>query len=80
MWAGCYAYSADAIPMVYEHSSVLVVTGASGSGIMKADALARMVDSLYRGESDVELFGGRRMPSTALGLSEREVEVEKVLI
>jgi glycine/D-amino acid oxidase-like deaminating enzyme len=80
MWAGDYAYSVDAIPLVYEHSGVLVVTGASGSGIMKADALGRIADALYRGESKAELYGGKQMSSTALGLVNRDVDVENVLI
>lgn len=80
MWSGSYCYSVDAIPQVYEHSGVLVVTGASGSGIMKADALARMVDALYRSEPHAELFGGRTIPSDSLGLTNRKVEVEGVLI
>jgi glycine/D-amino acid oxidase-like deaminating enzyme len=37
-WAGGYSYSPDAIPFVYYDCGVLVLTGASGSGIMKADA------------------------------------------
>ena len=80
MWAGAYAYSVDAIPLVYEHSNVIVVTGASGSGIMKADAIARMADALYRGEKDAELFGGRRITANSLGLTHRKVERENVLI
>jgi glycine/D-amino acid oxidase-like deaminating enzyme len=80
MWAGAYAYSVDAIPLVYEHSGVIVVSGASGSGIMKADALGRIADALYRGEPKTELYGGRSMKTTSLGLVNREVEVEKVLI
>jgi FAD-dependent oxidoreductase domain-containing protein 1 len=80
MWAGSYCYSVDAIPLVYEHSGVIVVTGASGSGIMKADAIARMADALYRGEEDAELYGGRTIPATSLGLTYRKVEQENVLI
>jgi len=80
MWAGSYVYSVDAIPLVYEHSGVIVVTGASGSGIMKADALGRIADALYRGEPQTVLYGGRTMKTTSLGLVNREVEVEKVLI
>ncbi|MHA2427377.1 MAG: NAD(P)/FAD-dependent oxidoreductase [Candidatus Hermodarchaeia archaeon] len=80
MWAGAYSYSVDAIPLVYEHSGVIVVTGASGSGIMKADAIARMADALYRGETDTELHGGRTIPTTSLGLTHRKVERENVLI
>jgi glycine/D-amino acid oxidase-like deaminating enzyme len=80
MWAGDYAYSVDAIPLVYEHSGVIVVTGASGSGIMKADAIARMADALYRGEKDAQLFGGRTIPAGSLGLTHRKVEIESVII
>jgi FAD-dependent oxidoreductase domain-containing protein 1 len=80
MWAGAYTYSVDAIPLVYKHSGVIVVTGASGSGIMKADAIARMADSLYRGEANTELYGGRTIPATSLGLTHRKVERENVLI
>jgi FAD-dependent oxidoreductase domain-containing protein 1 len=80
MWAGTYTYSVDAIPLVYEHSGVIVVTGASGSGIMKADAIARMADALYRGEANAELYGGRTIPATSLGLTHRKVERENVLI
>jgi len=79
-WAGCYCYSYDAIPYVYEHSGVIVVNGASGSGIMKADALGRLVDALYRGEAHAELYGGGKLSTTALGLTDRHVEVERVLI
>ncbi|TRO54652.1 FAD-binding oxidoreductase, partial [Candidatus Bathyarchaeota archaeon] len=80
MWAGAYAYSVDAIPLVYEHSGVIVVTGASGSGIMKADAIARIADALYRDEKDAQLFGGRTIPSRSLGLTHRKVEIESVII
>ncbi|MFX1509573.1 MAG: NAD(P)/FAD-dependent oxidoreductase [Promethearchaeota archaeon] len=80
MWAGAYSYSVDAIPLVYEHSGVIVVTGASGSGIMKADAIARMADALYRNETNAELFGGRTIAATSLGLTHRRVERENVLI
>ncbi len=79
-WAGGYSYSPDRIPFVYKESGVLVVGGASGSGIMKADALARIADALYRGEPEAELFGGKTMLSTALGLKNRKVEVESVII
>jgi glycine/D-amino acid oxidase-like deaminating enzyme len=79
-WAGDYAYSIDAIPLVYYTAGALVVTGASGSGIMKADAIARMADALYRGEKNAELFGGRTIEADALGLTNRKVEEERVLI
>lgn len=80
MWAGDYAYAVDAIPLIYDHSGVIVVTGASGSGIMKGDAIARIADALYRGQSKATLYGDRTIPADSLGLTNRKVEVENVLI
>ncbi|MHA1958959.1 MAG: NAD(P)/FAD-dependent oxidoreductase [Candidatus Thorarchaeota archaeon] len=79
-WAGGYCYSPDRIPFVYLKCGILVVNGASGSGIMKADALARIADALLRGEDEAELFGGKRIASDALGQKDRDVEVESVVI
>ena len=79
-WAGSYNYSPDRIPFVYLECGVLVVNGASGSGIMKADAMARIADALYRGEPEAELFGGKKIPSSTLSIRDRDVEVESVII
>ncbi len=79
-FAGSYCYSFDALPYVYKQAGVIVVTGASGSGIMKADAMARIADALYRGEKEAELFGGQRMPTNTLSVADRQVEVERVII
>jgi len=79
-WAGGYCYSPDRIPFVYLECGVLVVNGASGSGIMKADALGRIADALYRGETEAELFGGKRLPSKTLSIKDRNVEIESVII
>ncbi len=80
MWAGGYCYSPDRIPFVYEDHGVIVVNGASGSGIMKADALGRIVDALYRGEEEAELYGGRRINAKALGQKNRKVDKESAVI
>jgi FAD-dependent oxidoreductase domain-containing protein 1 len=79
-WAGGYCYSPDRIPFVYLECGVLVVNGASGSGIMKADALGRIADALYRGEPEAELYGGKKIPSNTLSIKDRDVEVESVII
>lgn len=79
-WGGGYNYSPDAIPFAYKESGFMVVNGTSGSGIMKADAVARIADALYRAQPDAELFGGKRMPSNALSIKDRKVEVESVII
>ncbi len=79
-WAGCYCYSQDSIPYVYMENGVLVVNGASGSGIMKADALARIADAIYRGLPEAELFGGKKVPSNMLSIKDRKVDIESVVI
>ncbi|TFF91524.1 FAD-binding oxidoreductase [Candidatus Thorarchaeota archaeon] len=79
-WAGGYNYSPDKIPFVYLECGVLVVNGPSGSGIMKADAMARIADALYRGEPEAELFGGKKCPSNMLSIKDRDVEIESVVI
>ena len=79
-WAGGYCYSPDSIPFVYKECGVLVVNGASGSGIMKADALARIADALYRGDEEAELYGGKKVSSTMLSIKDRDVEIESVVI
>ncbi|MBD3160216.1 MAG: FAD-dependent oxidoreductase [Candidatus Lokiarchaeota archaeon] len=79
-WAGAYNYSPDRIPYVYKKHGVLVVNGASGSGIMKADAMGRICDALYRGEKEAQLYGDRSIPSDALRIDDRKVETEGVII
>ncbi|MHA1638263.1 MAG: NAD(P)/FAD-dependent oxidoreductase [Candidatus Thorarchaeota archaeon] len=79
-WAGGYCYSQDAIPYVYKENGIIVVNGASGSGIMKADAMARIADALYRDEYEAELYGGKKIPSNALSIKDRNVEIESVVI
>jgi len=74
------SYSPDRIPFVYLECGVLVVNGASGSGIMKADAMGRIADALYRGEAEAELFGGKKIPSNTLSIKDRDVEIESVII
>ncbi len=79
-WGGGYCYSPDAIPLVYKTNGIIAANGASGSGIMKADAMARIADALYRGQTHAELYGGKTMEANALSLQERKVEIESVII
>ncbi len=79
-WGGGYCYSPDAIPFIYREGALIVANGTSGSGIMKADAMGRIVDALYRGLPEAELFTGKKIPSIALSIKERRVEVESVII
>jgi glycine/D-amino acid oxidase-like deaminating enzyme len=79
-WAGAYAYSFDAVPYVYKEAGMIFATGDSGSGIMKADAVGRMVDALYRGDKTTTLHSGIKIDTDTLSIGNRKVEKEEVLI
>ena len=81
MWAGLYAYNTlDNMPFVFGRQNVIAVGGDSGSGIMKGDALGRIVDALYRGEEEALLYNGTRYPVSKLGFDRRDVEREEWVI
>ncbi len=71
MWAGQYAInSLDETPVLYEAPGLCYVGAASGSGIMKADSLGRLVDALVAGEEEVPRSrpGGQAPPRGARGV------------
>jgi len=80
-WAGYYAENPiDHQPVIFEEAGVIIVGGASGSGIMKADAIGRIAAALYSGQEEAELFGGETFKVKDLGIRERRVEPEKLVI
>jgi len=80
-WAGHYVYqTADRTPVAFESNNCIVVSGDSGSGIMKADALGRVAAALYAGHSFAELHGGRRFDVNQIGVKHRRVEYERFVI
>ncbi|MCI4464401.1 MAG: FAD-binding oxidoreductase [Thermoproteus sp.] len=56
-----------------------VAAGTSGSGIMKADAIARVAAALVLGEGKAELFGGVEIPADALAKN-RCLEPERLVL
>ena len=81
MWAGQYAINGyDGIPVVAPAPGMIYVGAASGSGIMKSDALGRIAASLYVGEEEAELYGGRSFRVADLGVRSRRVEREEFII
>ena len=83
-WAGYYAVNAlDKNPVIFKPTGIeglIVVTGASGSGIMKADAIGRITEALYRGEEYAELYTGIKFKVSRLGLTDRDVDKEIFVI
>ena len=81
MWAGQYAINGyDGLPVVAPAPGMIYVGAASGSGIMKCDALGRTVAALHSGEEETELYGGRRLRVADLGIQTRNVERESFII
>jgi len=80
-WGGYYNYSPDGIPVLTEEPyGVLFVGGDSGSGIMKADALGRLVAARCAGEREARLFTGERYPVDRISLLHRSVEEERIIL
>jgi FAD-dependent oxidoreductase domain-containing protein 1 len=80
-FAGLYAINTlDGQPMIFEENDLMVVGGASGSGIMKADAIGRIAAALYSGEEYALLYGDRKFRVSDLGIKSRHVEPEKLVI
>jgi len=80
-WAGHYDdHPGDSTPLVARLGGALMVGGTSGSGIMKADALGRIVAARLSGREWVELGDGSRFRVADLGLKERRVAPEEFVI
>jgi FAD-dependent oxidoreductase domain-containing protein 1 len=80
-FAGLYEInSIDGQPVIFEENGVIVVGGASGSGILKADSMGRIAAALHRGEEYADLYGERKFKVSNLGLKNRSVEPEKLVI
>ncbi len=81
MWAGQYAINnLDETPVIYGTNGLYYIGAASGSGIMKADSLGRILDGLVAGEEEAELYGGRKFRISGLGVKQRHVEHEEFVI
>jgi len=81
MWAGLYSYNTiDSTPFAFRHKNLIVVGGDSGSGIMKGDALGRIVDALYREEGEATLYGEVPYTTSKIGFDKRDVEKEEWVI
>ena len=80
-WAGQYAInSLDGGPIVEPHPGLIYVGGASGSGIMKCDAIGRVAAAAYAGSETVELFDGSKFRVADIGISDRSVKKESMII
>ena len=81
MWAGSIALNTiDGNPYIFERGGAIVAVGTSGSGIMKGDAVGRIVAALYDGEEYAELYDNISFKVSDLGLESRVIEREEFVI
>ena len=79
--AGMYAYSLDKYPVITkEMNNLFICTGASGSGIMKGDAIARINVANILGYDECKLFNGAMIKVNDFGLHERNVPIETLIL
>ncbi len=80
-FAGLYEINTlDGQPAIFGEKGLMLVGGASGSGILKADAMGRIAAALYNGEEQAMLYGDRQFKVSDLGLKNRNIEPEKLVI
>ena len=80
-FAGLYEINTiDGQPLIFEENGLMVAGGASGSGILKADAMGRIATALYNGEEYALLYGDKKFKVSDLGLKNRSIEPEKLVI
>ena len=80
-WAGHYdEHLPDRTPFVERLAGAIVVGGTSGSGVMKADSLGRIVAGLYGGLDVVELGHGGYFRIADLSLRQRAAPPEEFVI
>lgn len=81
MWAGYYSYNTiDKTPYIFRDLNIIVGTGTSGSGILKGDAIGRVVASLYSGKEKAKLFDGSEITVEDLGIHSRNVGMESMVL
>ncbi len=80
-WAGYYAYYwPDKNPVVEKVSNIQWVSGTSGSGIMKADAIGRIAAARSLDLKEVELYDETKFLVADLSLKKRKVDIEELII
>lgn len=81
MWAGYYSYNTvDAHPFIFREMNVIIATGTSGSGLMKGDAIGRVVSSSYAGRTHTTLDNGFTILNDDLGVAKRDVPKERFIL
>jgi len=81
MWAGCYSMNMlDGNPIIFKFLNCTVATGGSGSGAMKADAIGRITASVALDKRVAILHGGIPFDTSVLGIENRRVDKEYLIL
>ena len=81
MWAGSYdVNSLDGAPIIEKIANCIIVTGMSGCGIMKADAIGRIAAAAYDNKDQAALFGNQKIATKRLSLESRSIGKEEFVI
>ncbi|EQD59913.1 FAD dependent oxidoreductase, partial [mine drainage metagenome] len=80
-WAGYYSYNTiDKNPYIFRAMNAIIVTGTSGSGILKGDAIGRVTAALAGDSENVLLYTGETIKISDLGVAQRKVDAEHVIL
>lgn len=80
-WAGFYSMNnMDGTYVLERRMNLSVVNGSSGSGIMKADSAGRLTSALFSGRESARLYDGSEIRVADLGISNRKVDLETLII
>ena len=80
-WAGYYSYTtADMTPNIFKELNLTVISGTSGSGIMKGDAIGRVATALFSGKEKAKLYGDMEFNVADVGVNNRNVKMEQLIL
>ncbi len=80
-WAGEYSISTrDDQPYIFKIMNIIFAGVTSGSGVMKGDAIGRIVSSLYLNKDYTTLYDGSSLKTDTFGYINRNVPYEEFVL
>ena len=78
-WVGYYSLNTqDKAPYIFPALNCIVATGGSGTGVMKADAIGRIVSGVFSNKNAISLYDGSKIKPSMFGVLDRDVGIEKL--
>ncbi|EQD70982.1 sarcosine oxidase related protein, partial [mine drainage metagenome] len=72
--------TADMTPTIFKELNLTVISGTSGSGIMKADAIGRIAAATFSGLDKAKLFGNLDFNVSDIGVTRRKARMEQMIL